>query len=47
MSLARELGVDFTSFIVITDDQGYIIYKSRGFIDSELARAAGAARRPS
>jgi len=36
VSLARELGVSFTPFVVITDDQGYIIYKHSGFIDQEL-----------
>jgi len=36
VNLARELGVNFTPFVVITDDQGYIIFKHSGFIDEEL-----------
>ncbi len=36
VNLARELGVSFTPFIVVTDDQGYLIFKHRGFIDAEL-----------
>lgn len=36
VSLARELGVKFTPYVVITDDQGYLIFKHSGFIDKEL-----------
>ena len=45
--LARDpaIGVTFTPFIVITDGQGYIIYKHRGlvdraFLEREVQRAA-------
>jgi thioredoxin-related protein len=33
VQLARELGVSFTPFIVLTDGQGYVIYKQRGLVD--------------
>jgi hypothetical protein len=36
VSLARELGVDHVPYIVIVDDQGYRIFWSRGFIDTDL-----------
>jgi len=36
VELANALGVNFTPFVVITDDQGFVIYKHSGFIDSEL-----------
>jgi len=39
VELARALGVNFTPFVVITDDQGYVIYKHSGFIDAELLDA--------
>ncbi len=34
--LARKLGVTFTPFILIVDDQGMIIYRHSGFVDSDL-----------
>ncbi len=34
--LAHELGVNFTPYILIVDDQGYIIFRNRGYIDSAL-----------
>ena len=37
--LARTLGVTFTPFVVVTDDQGYIVFKHRGFIDRDLLEA--------
>jgi thioredoxin-related protein len=39
VSLARQLGVSATPFIVVTDDQGYIIFKHRGFIDRDTFEA--------
>lgn len=36
VTLARELGVNFTPFVVVVDDQGYVIYKWRGYIDAEM-----------
>ena len=35
VGLARLLGVSETPFIVITDNQGYITWKFRGFVDSD------------
>jgi len=42
--MARALGVSFTPFIVLTDTQGYIIWKHRGladkaFLEREVQRA--------
>lgn len=42
--MARTLGVSFTPFIVLTDTQGYIIWKHRGladkaFLEREVQRA--------
>ncbi len=34
--LASVLGVDHVPYIVIVDEQGYVIFRSRGFIDQEL-----------
>jgi hypothetical protein len=34
--LARAVGVTFTPYILIVDDQGYIIYRHSGYVDSEL-----------
>lgn len=34
--LANELGVSFMPFMVIVDDQGYVIFKSRGVLDKDL-----------
>ncbi len=34
VQMARELGVSFTPYIVLTDTQGYIIWKHRGLADS-------------
>lgn len=34
--LARALGVDGTPYVAIVDDQGYLIFHSRGYIDQEL-----------
>jgi hypothetical protein len=31
--MARVLGVSFTPYIVLTDTQGYIIWKHRGLVD--------------
>jgi len=39
VGLARTLGVGFTPFVVVTDDQGYIVFKHRGFIDRDLLEA--------
>ncbi len=36
IELARQMGVDFTPFVVIVDQQGYIIFKWRGPIDRDL-----------
>lgn len=36
VGLAKELGVTFLPYVVIVDDQGYIIFKSSGPIDREL-----------
>lgn len=36
VTLARELGVKFTPFVVVVDDQGYVIFKWRGYIDAEM-----------
>lgn len=33
VSMARALGVSFTPYIVLTDSQGFIIWKFRGFVD--------------
>lgn len=34
--LSVKLGVRFTPYIVIVDDQGYVVFKSRGPIDSDM-----------
>lgn len=44
VEMARSLGVSFTPFIVLTDTQGYIIWKHRGladkaFLEREVQRA--------
>jgi len=44
VQMARVLGVSFTPFIVLTDTQGYIIWKHRGladqaFLEREVQRA--------
>lgn len=36
ITLARELGVKFTPFVVVVDDQGYVIFKWRGYISAEM-----------
>ena len=36
IALARLLGVSNTPFIVITDNQGYITWKFRGFVDKDV-----------
>jgi len=36
VGLAKELGVTFLPYIVIVDDQGYVIFKSRGPLDRDL-----------
>lgn len=36
VNMARTLGVTFTPFIVLTDTQGYIIWKYRGFADKDF-----------
>jgi len=36
VSMARTLGASFTPFIVLTDSQGYIIWKFRGFVDKDF-----------
>lgn len=45
VSMARTLGASFTPYIVLTDSQGYIIWKFRGladrdFLEREVLRAA-------
>lgn len=37
--LAQELEVNFTPYIFVTDDQGYMIYKHSGYLDRELLGA--------
>ena len=39
VSLARTLGIGFTPFVVVTDDQGYIVFKHRGYIDRDMLEA--------
>jgi len=39
VGLARRLGVAATPFLVVTDDQGYIIFRHRGFIDRDMLEA--------
>lgn len=44
VSLTRQLGVNFTPFIVIVDEQGYVTWRARGyadpaFIEREVQRA--------
>jgi thioredoxin-related protein len=34
--LARALGVNFSPYVIIVDDQGYIIYRHSGYVDSGL-----------
>jgi len=36
VQLARDLGVTSTPFIVITDKQGFITWKFRGFLDRDV-----------
>lgn len=36
VSMARELGVSFTPYFVLTDSQGYIIWKFRGLVDKDF-----------
>jgi hypothetical protein len=36
VELARALDVAFTPFIVLVDDQGYVIYRHRGLVDQEF-----------
>ncbi len=36
VGMARTLGASFTPFIVLTDSQGYIIWKYRGFVDKDF-----------
>jgi len=45
VGMARTLGVSFTPYFVLTDSQGYIIWKFRGlvdrdFLDREIQRAS-------
>lgn len=39
IELAKVMDVNFTPYIIITDDQGHVIYKHSGFIDFELLDA--------
>lgn len=36
VNMARTLGVTFTPFMVLTDTQGYIIWKYRGLVDKDF-----------
>lgn len=36
VDMARTLGASFTPFIVLTDSQGYIIWKYRGLVDRDF-----------
>ena len=36
VNMARALGASFTPYIVLTDTQGYIIWKYRGFVDKDF-----------
>lgn len=36
VGMARTLGASFTPFIVLTDSQGFIIWKYRGFVDKDF-----------
>jgi len=36
VGMARALGVSFTPYIVLTDTQGYTIWKFRGFVDKDF-----------
>ena len=45
VNMARALGASFTPYIVLTDTQGYIVWKYRGFVDKaflerEIQRAS-------
>lgn len=36
IELARELDVSFTPYVILVDDQGYMIFRWRGYISSEM-----------
>lgn len=44
--LARELGVNYTPYGVIVDDQGYMIFRWRGYIDAEVLEEQVARTKP-
>lgn len=35
LSLAESLGVDFTPYVLVTDANGYIVYRGRGLVDQK------------
>lgn len=44
--LAREIGVNYTPYGVIIDDQGYMIFRWRGYIDAQILEEQVARTKP-